>query len=74
MGLHPGWLCVNELVPACFCVYQSQVVIIRLHLSLYTARVPIKNNELAVNVTDCHLLEGVIGQNILSCHIRWFER
>lgn len=33
-----------------------------------------QNNELAVNVTDCHLLEGVIGQNILSCHIRWFER
>lgn len=42
MGLHPGWLCVNELVPACFCVYQSQVVIISLHLSLYTACVPIK--------------------------------
>lgn len=33
-----------------------------------------QNNELAVNVTDCHLLEGVTGQNILSCHIRWFER
>lgn len=73
MGLHPGWLCVNELVPACFCVPESGSDHTSTSFFIYCTCAH-QNNELAVNVTDCYLLEGVIGQNILSCHIRWFER